>query len=610
MTKISRKLILLLVLAALVPMSISGAVSIWTAREMAKKIVMEVNLEVAKRASHQIAQYLKNSEAILEALARTLSKNDLRPWQKERTIRAYVIQFETFRYLELTDRTGKRIATSRLEKRSDNLSGLAGVQSALSGKVYHSRVFMSKHFTPAMTIAIPVRSLGEISGVLIGELDLVEMWRLVDSIQIGEEGYALVISKEGHLVAHGLGSAKERVLQEEPLEGLPLLTGTGKKNPNAMIYASSQGIEVIGVMAAVPMLNWKLIIEQPTQEAYMASTRMSIQLAFLVMISLIVMILVGFIGGNRHIVLPIRELMRGVRSVGKGNLADKVKITTQDEFQELGTAFNLMTNDLIQLKEDVRLKERAALIGRIASGLVHDLRHPVKNLENSSRLMLRFYEEKKSRTLFEKTFEREIPNLNRLLDNLLDLSRPNQVKPILLNLSHLLRERLEDLSCNPRCVLLKAGQEERIAQEIPETNIQKKIVIYDIPLNPDLKIWADKFALERVLKNLITNAIEAMPEGGTLKVSGQEIISEDGKSRVTQIRISDTGSGISEAQLSHLFEDYNTTKNKGIGLGLAISKKMIEEHHAKIQVESTLEKGTSFTLQFPLPNETIKGSAN
>ena len=203
MNKVSNKLIIVLILSALVPMTLFGGLAIWTARETASGIVAEGNLEVARRAGQQIEQYISNSVLVLEALAQNLAKADLHPWQKERVIKNYTLQFEQFESIDLTDRFGQIISTSRFEMVSENKFRAEGIKAALSGEVFRSKVFVSENFVPSMIIALPLKTLGEIQGIIRGEINLTEMWRLVDSIRIGEEGYAFVVSQEGLLIAHG-----------------------------------------------------------------------------------------------------------------------------------------------------------------------------------------------------------------------------------------------------------------------------------------------------------------------------------------------------------------------------------------------------------------------
>lgn len=114
MTKLSTKLIVLLIAAALLPLTLFGLLTIWTAREAAFQEVNQGHLAVAKRAADQIQSYVADRVEILQALAQHLGQTDLQPWQKERVIKNYVIQFNEYRQIVLTDVKGREIATSRL----------------------------------------------------------------------------------------------------------------------------------------------------------------------------------------------------------------------------------------------------------------------------------------------------------------------------------------------------------------------------------------------------------------------------------------------------------------------------------------------------------------
>jgi signal transduction histidine kinase len=590
MNKVSAKLVLLLILSALVPMTLFGIIAIWNARDASRKIVAEENLQVANRAAHQIEQQVNNSTAILEALAQNLAKTDLLRWQKERMVRNYTLQFERFRSIDLVDKTGRLQVSSRLDLIKEDQPQEAAIHAALAGRIYRSGVFISQNFEPSMTVAIPVRVLGEVQGAVVGQINLIQMWKLVDSIRIGREGHAFVVSKEGLLIAHGLNSAKERVFKQEQVGGLPIVDAALRGEMQSLVYRNQEGEEQIGVSAPVESLGWGLVIEQPTREAYAASTRLTYQLTILVLVFLFLMILIGMVGGRRSVVAPIQELIRGIREVGGGNLAKKVKILTRDEFREVGEAFNTMTERLSVLEENIRRNERAVLMGRIASGLVHDLKHPIESIGNSSRLMIQKYDDPKMREVYEAVMKRELANLSRFLENLGHLSRPTQIQPVAIGLSSFFGDFLEAFRVDPRCRVEKEG-------EAPVDQVTDGKVRISVNLDsPDIKIWADRFALERVLKNLITNAIEAMPHGGRLVIGARTV-----PPNITEISVSDSGSGIPPDRLDNLFEDYITTKRKGLGLGLATCKKMVEEHKATVRVQSHPGKGTTFILQFPHP---------
>jgi signal transduction histidine kinase len=319
-------------------------------------------------------------------------------------------------------------------------------------------------------------------------------------------------------------------------------------------------------------LGWGVVIEQPTREAYATARGMTYQLVFLIITFVILMTTIGLWGG-RQIVGPIRDLIRGTRAVSNGDLSQRVQVKTRDEFSELGQSFNRMTEELLKLQQEIRRNERAATFGKIASGLVHDLKHPIKSIENSSRLLLKMYDDHHYRESFHRTVKREFANINRFLDDLHNLTHPIPLKPIPLNINKTIDEAIDGY---------------RSEAQRHGVRIQRQFE------RDGFRISADRFAIQRVLKNLILNAIEAMPQGGDL------VVKTKADEQWVEIEIQDTGCGIPKERLGTIFEDYVTTKRKGLGLGLAISRKIVQGLRGAIEVESKPGKGTTFTVKFPL----------
>jgi nitrogen fixation/metabolism regulation signal transduction histidine kinase len=423
-----------------------------------------------------------------------------------------------------------------------------------------------------MTISHPIIRLNEVDGAVVGVIDLIDMWNLVDSIRIGQEGFAFVISKDGMLIAHGRDDAKPSVIKRENRRQWEIVKTVLSRESGVLTYRNERGEEVLGVCAPMKSLGWGVVIEQSTEEAYAMARGMTSQLVTLIIIFVILMTIIGLWGG-RQIVGPIRELMRGTRAVSMGDLNQRVQVKTRDEFSELGQSFNRMTGELLKLQEEIRRNERAVTFGKIASGLVHDLKHPIKSIENSSKLVLKVYDDPHYRETFHKTVNREFANINRFLDDLHNLTHPIPMTPISLNINKAINEVIEGYRRDAE----RNGV--RIFRQLKRNS---------------LRISADRFAIARVLKNLILNAIEAMPQGGDLtvktKTAGQWM----------EIGIQDTGCGIPRERLGMIFEDYVTTKRKGLGLGLAISRKIVQDLNGSIEVESEPGKGTTFTLKFPL----------
>jgi len=397
---------------------------------------------------------------------------------------------------------------------------------------------------------------------------------MVDQIRISHRGYAMVIGPGGELIAHGDPDKKALVAQSRNMSGNPLfqaLRGQNDHPPVSQEYVSDDGIQALAVAAPIPALGWTVIVEQPTDEAYSSATQLQRQLIIAISVALLVMVAVGYLVG-RTFIRPIRKLQRGTQAIAGGNLDTRVQIESADEFADLGDAFNTMANRLVQLQEDVKRQERHAMFGRVAAGLVHDLSHPVQNIGNAARLLVREESDLEAREMFRRTIDRELATLKRFMDDLRNLVKPKPVERFAMDVNTAVAEIFESMR-----------------PEGERNGITVDARYADGPLVID----GDRFALGRVFRNLITNAIQATAPGGRV-----DIITARSGDRV-EITVADTGSGIPPERLAAIFDDFVTTKRRGLGLGLAISKRIVEQLDGTIAVESTVGRGTSFTLRFP-----------
>src|SRR6185369_12359368 len=131
---------------------------------------------------------------------------------------------------------------------------------------------------------------------------------------------------------------------------------------------------------------------------------------------------------GRSFINPILALQRGTHDIAAGQLEARVSIDRDDELGDLGAAFNTMADRLVKLQEEVKRQERQAMFGRVAAGLVHDLAHPIQNIGNSTRLLMRDDLDAESRDQFRLTIERELQTLKRFMDDLRNIAKPTPVE--------------------------------------------------------------------------------------------------------------------------------------------------------------------------------------
>jgi signal transduction histidine kinase len=569
-TKISTRFALLLAAAAVLPMLGYGAMSIVSLRTGAQQAVIDGNLNVARRVAEQIELYVTGSVNILKAVAADLQQTGLQRWQQDRILKNFVLQFTEFRELTLLDDNGQPIVSSRLGAPTATVPGSEGVN--INGTLI-SRFSVDNDLLPTAVIAARLLDRDG-GGWLVGRLNLEAMWRMVDRIRVGQAGYALVVTNEGQLLAHGDAAAKSRVARGDNMRGHPLVARIAALSSDQVTfdqYDDERG-PMLGVAARLPSLGWTVIVEQSRDEAFAIPIRLQWQLGIAIAVALMVMLSVGYFWGHRFID-PILALTRGTRALAEGKLDERVKVDSSDEIGQLGLAFNNMADRLVELQEDVRKKERQAMFGRISIGLVHDLSHPIMNIGNSCKLIVKMFDDQEYRETFKRTIERELAQVKRVLDDLRNVARPMPLQRFPIDLNKEIAELVESM----QSTAAKAG-----------LTIETEFVF------GPLFVEADLFALNRVYRNLIMNALQATPPRGHVIVRTQRDASQ------ATVQVSDTGCGIPKERLETVFEDFVTTKRRGLGLGLAISKKIVEQLDGTITVASEVGVGSTFTLRFPL----------
>jgi two-component system nitrogen regulation sensor histidine kinase GlnL len=242
---------------------------------------------------------------------------------------------------------------------------------------------------------------------------------------------------------------------------------------------------------------------------------------------------------------------------------------------------------LHQLEAEVRRGETLAAAGQIALGIAHEIRNPLGAIRGAVQLMKRELGDEARWGEYTSVLLKEVDRVNRIIEMLLDLGRPVTLRPGPLNVHQLL---------------------ERVALMAEELSAQRGVQVvrrYDPSLPP---IMADEDRMLQVFHNLVRNAIEAMPTGGRLtlitRLSMNPLFAKvdlgQGLKSMAEVQIVDEGEGIPEATRAKLFTPFFTTKHTGLGLGLALCHRIVEEHKGAIQVTSEPGKGTAVSCFLPI----------
>ncbi len=308
----------------------------------------------------------------------------------------------------------------------------------------------------------------------------------------------------------------------------------------------------------------------------------------------------------RMVYAPLRGLMRGTVHVASGDLGYQITLHAQDEIGELATSFNGMsrqlqaernqnlvwthtleerveekTRELMRAHEHALHTEKMASIGKMAAVLAHEINNPLSGILTYARLLRKWMERddtgpERRREIVDSLdlIASESRRCGDLVKNLLTFSRTTPINLQAANLNQVIEQSLR-----------------LVQHQLDLAGIQVQL-----QLDPDLpRVVCDAAQIEQVVLALIMNALDAMSQGGNLWLSTRS----DGG--VIRIVVRDDGSGIPAEILPRIFEPFLTTKEtgRGVGLGLAISRSILERHRGTIEVQSEAGRGTTFTITLP-----------
>lgn len=274
----------------------------------------------------------------------------------------------------------------------------------------------------------------------------------------------------------------------------------------------------------------------------------------------------------RRIIEPVKQLDRAAAEIARENYDVHITVNSTDELGRLAETFNAMSSSIRSARQELIRQERIGTIGRLSTSIVHDLRNPLAAIYGGAEMLV----------------EGDLPpeHVKRLAANIYRSSR--HIQELLLDLVNVTRGKIESLeTCRLQEVVAAAydtlataaaAQDVRVAVNIPD----------------EIEVQMERARMERVFANLINNALEAMPGGGSLEIGASC------ESRSVLLRFEDTGPGVSEHIRARLFQPFVTAgKKNGLGLGLALARQTVIDHGGEIWADSNHDGGAKFFLRLP-----------
>jgi len=281
----------------------------------------------------------------------------------------------------------------------------------------------------------------------------------------------------------------------------------------------------------------------------------------MILIATVGILLVAFIAHMiaKNITAPVKYLVEITKKVSAGDLEQEGKVMTHDEIGELTIAFNQMTRDVRKSRQELVEAERLAMAGKMAAAFAHDIRNPLSSIKMMVQLLRKRVQPGEENQKYIRAIIDEIDRLDVTVKSMMDFARPLKLDLQTGDINAALLDVLGFMEANlshHKITLVK-----KLSDDLPE-------IQFDV----------DK--LKSVFMNIVLNAMQAMPNGGSLEVVTQRHL------KGVKIEIADTGVGIPKEDLPLLFEPFFTTKAEGTGLGLTNAKRILERHGGTIEVES------------------------
>jgi len=578
--KFITKLLISHIFLASIPLIGTGIVLIHTVQKTIEGTVKERNLELARNLARITRTRIENAEKILEFNALNILNMAKTRFAQDLLINELVSNFPIFSTIKILNDSGQIVISTVVAEDSARYSGESFVQKVNRGEDYQSDVYLTEYQLPVMDLAEPIRFYNENDRILLAEVNLKEMWDLVDSSAVGNYGQAFVFDKNGRYIAH---SDPRKVYFKEIFQEKEIRIDVQNNLDNQRIYINRDGIKMIAAYAVLPNLGWGVVIQQPLKEAFSVAAKMRKQILLFVGISIVISSIIAYIY-TRWIVTPVNQLVSGIDKFSAGDLHYRIPQLGSDEVSMLAERFNEMAEKLTLVQEKLKRSERVETINKMASVLSHEIRNPLNAMVVNLQVMERELNRTKPRSDKLRHYlgivASEIQRVDDLVNNFLMVARPPKLDRKLIKIDQL----IDDVIISQQAEALQSGI--RINRQYHLGNFE---------------ISVDEKKIRQVLLNILINAIQAMPGGGnvTIELDSRDATENDDQLDWIIIRFHDSGKGIPKEQLAQIFDFYYSTKSTGTGLGLSVAQQIVEEHSGRIEVKSKVASGSVFSVFLP-----------
>jgi signal transduction histidine kinase len=598
--------VVVLVAAAIVSV---GVTEVYFSSEDAKRAVTELEADNASAAAVSIEELMQGILDDLDSVAgptvdRLLLFQGLLKREK---------QLSELTYLDASGRDCVHVYSFEINEINTRICGTdhpdrAALLGARAGQRYFGDVVINpRDNRPHLTVAVAEHPPGE--GVIVADIDLRSVLDAIDRARIGSAGYAYAVDARGELIAH---PDINLVLRHTSFAALPqvraALTGTPADLAGVMTTGRDlNGREVLSAYRRVEPPGWWVFVEEPTSEAFAPIESAIWRTALLLVVFLFVAVVTSVLLA-RNLARPIESIQSAAAKIGSGALDQRIEISSRDELGALADEFNRMTARLqasysgLEHEVEERTRELAGALTELdaksreleaashhksefLANMSHELRTPLNAINGFSQVLRKqlFGAINAKQAEYLDDILASARHLLSLIDDVLDLAKVEAGQIELRIAPFSLRESLEHGVVTVR---------ERATRERVRVSVWT---------DPDLDtVIGDERRIRQVVINLLSNAVKFTPHDGVVGVAATRV---DGGVRVS---VTDSGPGIAPEDQARIFEEFQQAaagkeQREGTGLGLALSRRLVELHGGQLWIDSELGKGSTFVFTLPVP---------
>ncbi len=600
-----------LVAAAIISVGIS---EFWFSYQDSKRAVTVAEADKASSAAISIRQFLDELGGDLDGVASAIP-GDTAGTERERSFKNLFLRQRAISALTYLDAAGADcVHTYSDAAEVDQLdsvtcqgdhSGSDEFRLARADQRYFGNVAFGADGRPHMDIAVAEAPPG--GGVIVADVDLGAVVDAIRRAQIGTAGYAYAVDAGGGVIAHTANN--NLVLAATNLGALPQVHAALTTDAAAQGVVTDgrdpQGTEVLSAFERVDPPGWRVFVEEPLSEAF-APIQASIWRTVALLIVFLLVAIATSVLLARNLARPIEAIQVAAAKIGSGSLDQRIDTSSRDELGALADEFNRMAAQLeashagLELQVQERTRELASALAELdektrqleaasrhksefLANMSHELRTPLNAISGFSQVLRKqlFGEINEKQAEYLDDILDSSRHLQSLIDDVLDLSKVEAGQIDLHVAPFSLPEALE------RGVVIVR---ERATREGVSVSLSSE---------PGVEtVVGDERRVVQVIFNLLSNAVKFTPAGGTVDVAAAR---RDGEVLVS---VTDTGPGIAPEDQDRIFEEFQQAEAgkeqmEGTGLGLALSKRLVELHGGRIWVDSERGRGSTFVFTLP-----------